>query len=307
MTKTTQRQLGIVLCTAMLWVCQPVYGVQQQESPDLSDLLRQFQSVSSLHFVADVEMFVQPTAEEMREAITTDVPVFAEFQYWAEGDRYRINSHADRQQFPGMHTEVAYDGSMFQLLLSTGTLIHSARESQGLLPVLPNPLLEVLQFRYPVTDTNRDSRLRLKDVCSDRVPADFFQREWAITEEGGRSFERAVFPGGIYDGQEYECHAYVTPGARNRPVRIDRVNAQRTLTTSIFSDYLRVETPAGPTYWPQHVEIRAFDSQGREAVRMSYTISVLEVNADIAPEVFVIDEANAARVWDDDRQEFVSP
>ena len=303
MAKTTQRHLGIVLCMATLWICQPASGAP----PDLSDLLRQFQSVSSLHFEADVELFVQSTAEEMREAITTDVPVLAVLSYWAEGDLYRYNSHADRQQFPGMHTEVAYDGRHFQMLFSTGTLTFSAQESSAQLPILPNPLLEVLQFRYPVTDTNRHSRLRLKDVCRDRVPAAFFQREWTIVEEGGRRLEKAVFPGGIYDGQEYESHVYVAPDARNKPLRIDRVTAQRTLTTSVFSDYLRVETPGGSTDWPRAVEIRAFDTQGREAVRISFTLSVLEVNETVSSEVFVIDQENAARVWDDDRQEFVNP
>ena len=207
-----------------------------------------------------------------------------------------------------MQTEVAYDGRRFQLLRSDGTLSYSGQDSAVILPVLPNPLLELLQFRYPLTDENFQFQLRLKDVRNDQVQKRFFDVKWASIEEGGRLLERAIFPGGTYEGRSYVHHVYAVPGRRHVPIRIERVTEHGVLMTAAeFSDYCQLDTPSGPTYWPQEVVLRAFGCEGSEVVKMSFVFSAIEADVEIPEEVFVIGAQDAARVWDDDRREFVTP
>lgn len=280
------------------------------EQADLADLFSQFQSVSSLHFSASVSISLIPVEGEC-DCNLIRVPgeaIFGHVGYWAADDRYRISSHVDPDRFPGMQTDIAYDGRRFQLLRSDGTLSYSGHDSAVILPVLPNPLLDLVQFRYPLTDENYQFAPRLKDVRNDRPPTGFFDVPWVSVDDGGRSLERAIFPGGTYEGRSYVHQVYALPGQRHTPARIERVTEDGVMMTSAeFTDYCQLDTPSGPTYWPQEVVLRAFDSQGNEVVKMSFVLSTIEVDAEIPEEVFVISTQAAARVWDDDRREFVTP
>lgn len=275
----------------------------------LSDLFGQFQSISSLSFSASfvIEIADLDTRSECGVIGPPGQPIPGQLDYWSAAERYRVSSYVDPARFPGMQTDVAYDGRRFQLLRSDGTLSYSEHDHGTLLPVLSNPLLALLTFRYPLTDENYQFELRLKDVQSDQPPKGFFDVEWVNVEEGGRTLERAEFPGGTYEGRTYVHYVYALPGHRNAPVRIERVTTDGVVMTSAeFSDYCQVDSRNGPTCWPRQVVLRAMDSDGSEAVRITYEIDTLQVDAPIPDEVFVIDPQAAARIWDDDRREFVS-
>jgi hypothetical protein len=240
------------------------------------------------------------------DARASDPRIMGEIEYWAAGDNYRINSYVDPAKYPGMDTQVAYNGERFQLLrLSASTLSYSVRDSASLLPILPNPLLELLQFRYPVTDENSPYRLRLKDIVKDKIPDAFWNVEWVSVKEKHRILERAEFPGGTYEGQEYVHAVYAVPGSRNKPVRIDRVTARGPVTSAEFSHYFRVDTADGPSFWPRRVVLKAFDVEGEQVGKISFIITSFSLGAKIPPETFTISLEAAERVWDDDRAEFV--
>jgi len=283
------------------------------DQPDLSALFAQFQSISSLFFSASVVLdlddpFVTRCECELIEVDCAGQPIFGQLDHWSAADRYRVSSYVEPDRFPGMQTDVAYDGRRFQLLRSDGTLSYSEHDSAILLPLVPNPLLALLTFRYPLTDENYQFELRLKDVQRDRPPPGFFDVEWVSIDEGGRTLERAEFPGGTYEGRTYVHYVYALPGHRNAPVRIERVTTDGIVMTSTeFTNYVQVDTPNGPTYWPLQVVLRALDSDGSDVVKIAYQIDTIEVDAPIPDEVLVIDPQAAARIWDDDRQEFVSP
>lgn len=290
-------------------ISQPATVATNQ--PQLSDLFNQFQSISSLSFSAAVVLEVSSgVVIDCCEAIanTAGQSIFGQLDYWAANDRYRVISYVDPVAFPGMASEVAYDGKRFQLLRSDGTLSYSSHDHATLLPVLLNPLLELVKFRYPLTDESYQFELRLKDVQLDRAPSGFFNVQWVKVYRAGQALERAEFPGGTYEGRAYVHHVYTLPGHRNMPVRIERVTTDGVVMTSAeFSDYCQVDAAKGPTYWPRQVVLRAMDSEGSDAVKITYRIDALQVDAPIPDEVFVIDPQAAARIWDDDRQEFVRP
>lgn len=275
----------------------------EQQPRGLRELAGQFQDVSSLHFSSSVQIEMQAVAYNC--PIVVGTPVFGQIEYWATGNRYLVNSSADPIAYPGMQTQVAYDGGRFQLLRSDGTLSRSKQEHTTLLPILPNPLFELLQFRFALTDDTYGRELRLKDIQDDCPSDEYFEVEWKIVEEAGNQFERAIFPGGKLEGKYYVHEVYVEPGIRDRPVRIDRVSDGTKLTSALFEDYCRIDTCSGVAYWPQHVELRAFATDGTDAVRMSFCIFDMEVEADIPLDVFTITEDSAERIWDDDRREFI--
>ncbi len=274
----------------------------------LADLIHQFQRIKSLSFAADVSM-VQYALDDCTFDLELPLgePILGRFEYWAADGRYRANSYVDPDRLPGWQTQVAYDGRRFQLLLPNGVLSYSAQDSAAIVPGLPNPLLELLQFRYPLTDDTAHLSVQLKDVRGDQVPAEFFQVDWVRMQDGSRELERAVFPGGIFQGQSYVHHVYVLAGSRHMPVRIDRVSEGRVVSSVEFSEYDRLDSAAGPTFWPRKVILRTFTSDGRPAAEIAYDLGQIAVDLELPPEIFVIHSGSApAGIWDDDRREFVT-
>lgn len=302
--------LGIVACVAVAF-CLVGGAGPSPDGADLADLVAQFQSIPGLRFsaVAEVVVVFPPEGDEWGTPnLPAGVPVLGYMEYSAAGDHYKVNSYLDPDKCPGMQTQVAYDGEKFQLLLSNGTLSCSAHDNAGPLPVLLNPMLQLLQFRYPLTDQNyHQFEPRLKDVRTDATPPEFFNVDWVQVQEGDRLLERAVFPGGTHEEQAYVHHVYVVPGSRNMPVRIDRVTEHGRVTSAEFSDYVRRDSVGGPSFWPQNVLLRAFDSSGAEVGRVSYALSDIAVDVAYSQEAFAISPDSALRVWDDDRREFVTP
>lgn len=255
----------------------------------LDDLFRQFQTLTSLHFTADAAVEIdcsdagQPAGSAAAPAAR---PVFGHFEYWAAGPKYRIRSHAD---LPGMSIDVAWNGSQYQLLLPSGVLSVGSTDSDTILPTLPNPLLQLVQFCYPETDANLGVELRLRHIQGDDVPDEFWSVQWTPTSLDGEPVERAIFPGGTWQGRTYVHHVYARPGEHRTPLRIDRVDTNNVVFTSAeFSDYRRIDTADGPTWWPHQVLLQAFDEQGRRAGWVLYKITTLEVNTPLPAEAFTI-------------------
>ncbi|MCK6456540.1 MAG: hypothetical protein L6Q92_08430 [Phycisphaerae bacterium] len=315
-TRTSRPTTRLVLAALSFALCRE----SKARAEELSDLFAQFQSLSSIAMTADVTVVVDSSVncleylppderpltgshQEQQNPDTTTVT--GRYEFWADADRYRVNSYLDPAKLPGMQTEVAFDGFRFQLLLSNGTLSYASRDHSTLLPVLQNPLLELLQFRYPLTDETRDTEIRLKDVVRDQVSPEFWAREWTTVEIGDRKLERAEFPGGRYEGHEYVHHVFAMPGQRSRPIRIDRVSDRRLHTASEFLDYRQADSAAGPAWWPHRIILRAFSDEGETVGSITFVINYFRVDGTIPDSTFRISPTHALRVWDDDARQFV--
>jgi hypothetical protein len=289
---------------------------------DLSSLFARFQFISSLHFLADAEIVLSPAALsrcigpaiEPPNAIvgdnnlTTIVPaIFGRMEYWMSGDRYRVNNYVDPSLYPGMDTQFAYDGQRFQLLRpSAGTLSYCSQDNNDILMTLPNPILELIQFCYPVTDADFQRRLRLKDVVHAQAPVELQNIAWEAIRSDGRALHRAQFPGGTYEGRNYVHDVYTLPSSHDKPRRIDRITADGTrITSSEFSRYLEVATADGPAFWPQRIVLRAFDGNGIQAGKISFSITEFSMNDPARQDVFTISTEGVEHVWDGDLKKYV--
>ena len=296
----------VLVLGCLVFVAQ-VDGGDSRKASDLSALHRQFQQLSSLHFRAQVEILPGPGAVEP-DCLCVVEPVAGEIQYWAEGNRYRILSTIEGDCYSWAQSEVAYDGRQFQLLRSDGTLIQSVRDDpRTVLPVVPNPLLELLQFMHPLTDANQYLRTRMVDVQKDSPPESFWRARWQpVRQQGVSGLERAVFPGGTYLSDVYEYNVYARPGQHDRPVRIDRVTTEgRLLSSSRFDAWVDVPGRGGKvTSWPFHVTMIGYDRRGTEAVRVDYFLYDVAVDRSYSSDIFRVQPAKAKRIWKDNEQRF---
>jgi hypothetical protein len=304
--------LGAALCSALI-------GAFAKADPGLQDLFLQFQSVESIKFTATVEFRnVQPITPEC-VCLALNAPpgttVTGYFEYSGQGDRYRVNSYLDPEKFEGMQTQVAYDGVRFQLLLSDGTLSLSSQDSPTILPILLNPLLQLLQFRYPMTDDNYQYEIRLANVLNDSPPPEFFESTRGGVPGGSRTLRRATFPGGTYDGVAYEHRVYANASSLDKPIAIDRArvggaitpDGSDAITSTEFSDYVQIDTATAPAFWPLTIVMHAYNSDGEEVASVSYKLTELLIDEELTSSDFLIDSGAAERVWDDDLGQFIAP
>ncbi len=264
-------------------------------SSDLRSLFEQFQAVTSMQLSANVEILL---TEQFAEALTeSDAPLPAaavnqpftgRFEFLACGDRYRVQSLAD-SAYPGALSSAAYDGHEFQMQMGGDLNMARAGDVNTALPGFPHPLLQLLQFCYPVTDATYAWEVRLKDVTSDTLAAGFWEVPWTDVEADGLALEEAIFPGGDYEGRTY-VHRVVTPrGERNRPCRIDRVAADgHLLTSASFSDYRPADQGQASAWWPRRVVLEAFNAEGLPAGRLSYEITTLAIDVPMSSDLFVL-------------------
>ncbi len=271
---------------------------------ELQELMAQFQVATSMSLGASVELIIGPPHETEACAIpvpdlSLSLPIGGRFEHKAADARYHTISRVDPAHMPWMQTEVGYDGIKYQLLLSDGTLSLQPNDSASFLPILPNPLLQLVTFRYPLTDANTETQVRMQEIWNDQIPDSFWQVSWSTFMDDGFMRERAVFPGGIYEGRSYVHHVIAPLSRRRTPVRIDRIDDQgKLLTRAEFSDYRVSESASGIGYWPYRIVLKSYVGDNVLAAQISYTLTELSIDQPMLDNEFVVAENHALRVWD---------
>ncbi len=305
---------GLVLSLSSVCVLAQGQSVDQtvgDEDTSLSALFTQCQSYSSIHFLVDVSVSI--SAATAPSCCINTIPgstLTGQIEYWSSGDRYRINNYFSPDEYPGMDIQFAYDGNQFYLYRPGARTLSFSNQDNARFMSLPNPMLELVRFCYPLTDANAQDRLRFKDVAADAVPNALQTAVWeSASLEDGSSVQMSTFKGGVYEGRKYVHHLYAAPGAHNRPMRMERVSEDGTMTSTEFSDYFEVRAADGrSTHWPRVVVMRAFDdATGSEVLTIKYRLSEFSLDGDIPSSVFRIDSDVADQVWDDELEMFVSP
>jgi len=275
--------------------------------PDPVAVLR---GIGAVHYAAAASVQVWAT-DELAAPWGADImpgePISGYIEFWGSGPRYRWESRVDPSKMPWMMVQVAYDGERYQLLLPDGTLsVSSAGDRRGAVPALPDPLLELVQVHYPLTDANAHLWLRFKDIqeCPPR-DVDFGAAAWERVDVNDGTLEAASFPGGVYEGRRYTFRVYVPAETRHCIHAIERISEDGDrLTRTEFGDYRLVSAAGGKWRLPHSVVVSAYDSSGAEALRVSYQITRMELGMHIPESAFRITEG-VQRVWSDDGCVFV--
>lgn len=284
------------------------------ESEGLRALFTQFQADHSLYFKSYVEILIiradATYPAEYQSVVGT--PIGAEVEYWAEGERYHYRSHVECDHLTCYNGAVAFDGDYFQILFEGSKVLSvSSTDKAGVFGVLPNPMIQLVQFRYPVDDRNDPVFVRLKDIRADQVGESYWNVTWTDVmlppNSTSRALKRAQFPGGFFEGEDCIQNVYVPVDSSHQLTRIEWVTTTgRVFATVEFGDYLTLGSGVDQTCWPRSVVMTGFESDGTPAIEMRYTVTDLVVNAEIPVERFRIAPPDGAKIWDDDAQVFTA-
>ncbi len=262
----------------------------------MSENLGQFKTVSSLEFAADVRILLFQNSEGC-SAVQPNVKIDGWVRFMSSGERYRYQCYADPARYPGIQTEVAYDGSDLQILLSTGLLIVSSENHDTLLPTLPNPLIEWLQYAYPVDDARKDREPRWDRIHLDPVPTGIANVDWLTELDDGVPVFKTILPGGTHEGIPYQHSILMDARGPRAASVIERRSPARVITRSEFSHFLICESADMVRVWPQKIRLKAYADDGGLAVIMDYELYELKIDGPTRDEDFRIPHSAASRVW----------
>ena len=232
------------------------------------------------------------------------------YEYWADGERYRIKCSTDPHLELFSDTEFAYDGQRFYFLdRKTGILSYRQQDEPRSFAALPNPLF------LPVDFLSRDDDDCV--FCTPRLP-EFKSKSarWSSRIEGiaiksmgkdkttANDITEVEMPGGIVEkiGFKLRMRVKESPDGSIRPTKIERVGLDgKSLTSITFDNFM--QTAFGE--FPLAIKMESFDESASPMLTIEYAIRVLEVDQPIDNSIFAIRFEEAEGVWDSDARRFI--
>ncbi|MEZ6241774.1 MAG: hypothetical protein R3B57_01900 [Phycisphaerales bacterium] len=280
------------------------FSVGIARAGELQDLLGQYALLDQIAFTASVQVSIdRPDENGFCCALTAgDSEVInGWFSYIADGSKWRMDSHLDPTKYPGMDTAMIFDGATFayQAMDVCVLSVDDGPPPAVLGMMLLNPVFEPLQFLFPLDESNEGSQPQLADVKAVASATTLGTIQWTSVVVGGKTLDRTEFPGATYNGIAYTHHVYTKPGAHDRPVIIDRVDAAGgVITRARLSHYEDAISATGATTaWPRTVEWEVYEpNSGVLIAEISMVIDAVSVNDpdDIDPIAFDIQSLPAA-------------
>ncbi|MCC6285598.1 MAG: hypothetical protein IT439_09925 [Phycisphaerales bacterium] len=307
---THERLLRRAAVTFLLAACG--FGASAQvgsggpPDPDagLAAWVNQYLVAPAMHIDSDIAVRIWDT-EFGPEFVTDGTDIAGEFaSWWQSDDSYLLDIAVDPAGYPGVDVAFAWDGSMFaEWRRDQGSLAYSANDWNELGIVLRDPIMDLLQFVYPVSDATIMSPTKLSTVQNDGdLATRLAGANWQRVSTSGAT---AVFPGATVDGVTFVTYAdFEWHSNRLVPVKIEHV-ANTVVVASIVAGGYVTRTHAGVTYtWPTNVVFRGFNEEGTLQAEIEYDLDTLEVASGYPGSTFEIDWLLAESVWSIDEQSF---
>ncbi|MCA1564319.1 MAG: hypothetical protein LC803_01420 [Acidobacteria bacterium] len=267
----------------------------------LERVREKYSALRSVHLAADVKMTVY--GKDFRAGSGT-------YEYWAEGDRYRIKSRTDKHLGLKTDFDVAYDGKRYYLLdARLKVLSYQQKDVTRTFTALPNPLFLPVDYLSNDDDDCALCALRLPDFkikdarSSERVKSLAVKSERRDDATGGIVSE-VEMPGGKTNKRAFRLILRTLEANEGhvRPLQINRVGTNDKILNSLsFANF----TPTVLGVFPRTMSIKAFDDEGNLAVQAEFIVRTLELNEPIENSIFTIGFGEAEAVWDSDGKIFV--
>ena len=268
---------------------------------DLEDLRQKYSRVRSVHVIASAKIIIYQSPR--REGIGS-------FEYWADGDRYRINCRTDLQLGLQTDTDLAYDGGRFYYLdRQTKVLSYRKLDEEKSFSALPNPFFLPVDFLSNDNDECVFCKLRLKDFRSTSARWELQKGKISIRskrKEPGAQLESTELeiPGDVIDkkASKFRLRLDAKANGIGQLTKIERMQPDGKLLTSLmFSNF--IPTAAGD--FPRSIKIQVFDDQSAVVMEVDYTIQKIEIDQPLDPSIFTIKTDEAEGVWDSDEKKFI--
>ncbi len=285
--RRSQRASLIALCSSLAGA-----SAAAQDAAGALDALRQAcRSMSSVHMLAEATLDLSSASAPRRIGKGS-------FEYWAEGDRYRLKCTTDPRLGLAQDLEYSFDGAEFRMLGRASGVISRQRGDVAALPTaLPNPLFLPVAFLSDESDACDACVLSLEQAREERR---WDARLGSLADRTSGRQPTATMRLPLMKEGLPSTFRVVTNGYRLE--RIEHVRPDGRPVTSTALRYAASEDAL-----PRWISLVAFAQDGRTPeARVEYVITTLEANRPIPPAVFRIDDA-ALPVWDSDAKGFERP
>ncbi len=294
----------VVLCalTATLVVWAAVRDqTKTNYAEKLEEMRQRYAAIRSVHMIADAQITLY--GENFRIGKGS-------YEYWAEGDRYKIKCHSDKHLGFLSDVDIAYDGSQFYHLdRASRILSYQQQDVSKTISALPNPLFLPVNFLSIEGDDCRFCGLRMTDFKSynarwrdraARVEIKSQRRE----PNSGHDLTDLEMPGETKSKRAVKMQLRVadTGDGRIRTTRIDEIGPDGKVLTSLTFDNF-FATALGE--FPRTINVEVFDERSNILVRMIYFVKTLEIDQAFEKKVFAISFEEAETVWDSDGKKLV--
>lgn len=267
----------------------------------LEELRQRYAAIRSVHMVADAQITLYGTNFRIGKG---------SYEYWAEGDRYKIKCQSDKHLEFLPDVDIAYDGSQFYRLdRASRILSYQQQDVSKTIGALPNPLFLPVNFLSIEDDDCRFCGLRMTDFKSHS--ARWYDRAARLEVRSQRKEPNSIYnltdlemPGGTKAKRAVRMQLRIaeTGDGRVRTTRIDEVSPDgRVLTSLTFDNFFA--TALGE--FPRTISLEVFDERSNILVRMIYSVKTLELDQPIEKNVFAISFEEAETVWDSDGRRLV--
>jgi len=307
-TKLKLWVFALVLCASL--AAASIYGAfisqkqneLSQEKPllALENLRRKYAAIDSVHIIADAKIAMY--GEDFRVGL-------GRFEYWARGNKYRTKTSTDKLLKLNTDLDVAYDGERFYYFdQRSGILSYRSTDDLRSHAALPNPLFLPLDYLSNDDDECPLCKLRLSQVKSDNVRWGTRARSLEVKAKRHESSDRVItdveMPGGKMRGRPFKLRMRLvgTEEDNANPLQIERISPEgQVLSVITFDGFM--DNSSLPM--PRDILITVFDANGNVALRLEYTIKLLEINQSFDNRIFTISFDDAEGVWDTDGRRFV--
>jgi outer membrane lipoprotein-sorting protein len=306
---------GIVILTIFIASLGAFSSATRAQAPQaaLEHLKSLYPEIESVHLRASVEVSVRlPLYEGHR------VPLlgYGTIEHWEKDQKFRTQTWVDPKLGLFRNLEIAYNGEHYQYHeLDSGLLALEEPQfvSEDLMSVpaaTPNPFYLPLSDLAPGDDECPGCQLTL-NFLKDEARWD---RKLAAMQISKNSGSMAHLPGGTRLGEMYSYQVRVgemegvAGGVQEPPriSRIDRIRSDGKLTAStVFSGFAELEVqgsgPGKKLLFPREIRMDGYDpdqTEGQHAVRVEYKIEMIELNVDLADEIFTIESDGQTVLWE---------
>jgi hypothetical protein len=217
-------------------------------------------------------------------------------EYWANGSKYRILQLMNSVVFPGMSHDLRWDGEHYQWLnVSDSTLIVST-ESKQKTPFLAEPIpLLPLEFLNPGGD-DLGLKLTLDEVRQDKIRERCGEARFLDPDNS-----ETVLPGGRIGDFDTTYHLEFGDSPSYLPKIIRRFSSAGVELDTDEIRYRQVQCTGGAIYLPCWARMTDRTTDNRIDSVTTCTVTLIETDIDIPPELFTIDFQTARSVINIDR------
>jgi len=280
------------------WLSPDVaHATPQQFAMDLAD---QLINTDRYSLRADVEVVLH---EKIDPRIVIDEPIHGIYEFNCDGDKWRKRSYLDPQRYPGMNTDIAYNGEVYQYCTPEDgrvALSFGGGDERAIGVSLPNPIAALSQFMTDtevLADTDQPPRVQKSRV----LDADLDTLVWR--SDARSSTLRGAFPAAAV-GTDGLNELVLADSARS-PVRIERMNGSRLMQRTIFSDWNDyVDQDGKVSTWPTTIMFESYHPGSGDLVG-SIEMTIIEFSVTESTKPFLINLDEMESVWVDQTERFV--